>query len=57
MKTTVYLQSGTVGEVISTEAEIKEGQTVTVSLHDENGILIKETGVIKEILEIKEDWE
>lgn len=44
---TVLLTSDTVG---ITDTEIKEGNTVTVSLHDENGLPIEEAGVIAEIL-------
>nr|WP_172624045.1 hypothetical protein [Rhodanobacter glycinis] len=45
---TVLLTSGTVGTTSET-AEV--GQTVTVKLHDENGMPISETGEVAEILE------
>ncbi|NUL35079.1 hypothetical protein [Kosakonia sacchari] len=57
MKTTVALKSGTVGEIINHDAAIEEGQTVTVTLNDENGKTITETGVVAEILESLEDWQ
>lgn len=45
---TVLLTSGTVGTT-STEAEV--GQTVTIALHNENGLPITETGKVAEVLE------
>lgn len=45
---TVLLTSGTVGTT-STEAAV--GDTVTVTLHDENGNNITETGTVEEVLE------
>lgn len=45
---TVLLTSGTVGTT-STEAEV--GHTVTVTLHDENGLPVTETGEVAEVLE------
>lgn len=44
---TVLLASGTVGE---TESEVSVGDRVTVSLNDENGMPIQETGLVEEIL-------
>lgn len=43
----VLLKDGTVGEV----EKAKEGDYVTVKLHDENGLPIQKTGEVKEILE------
>lgn len=40
----------TVGTVVRGTAE--EGQTVTVELHDENGMPIQQTGVVAEVLEV-----
>jgi hypothetical protein len=45
-KMKVLLVSGTVGEV----GEAKVGEVVIVTLHDENGIEIKEKGEVEEIL-------
>ncbi len=45
---TVLLTSGTVG-TIQGSADI--GDTVTIELHDENGMPIRETGEVAEILE------
>ena len=45
---TILLASGTVGTVTS---EVAVGDTVTVKLHDENGMPIEETGVVVEVLE------
>jgi len=42
----VLLKDGTVGEVEAAEV----GEIVTVSLHDENGMPIKATGEVVEIL-------
>ena len=42
----VLLNDGTVGEVETAEV----GEIVTVSLHDENGMPIKATGEVVEIL-------
>ena len=42
----VLLKDGTVGEVETAEV----GEIVTVSLHDENGMPIKATGEVVEIL-------
>jgi hypothetical protein len=52
-KFTVLLENQTVGVVVS-DMQISDGDTVTVSLYDENGALITETGVVEEILEIDE---
>lgn len=45
---TVLLKSGTVGKV-GDACEI--GDTVTVSLHDENGTQIEVSGIVEDILE------
>jgi len=45
---TVLLTSGTVGTT-TTPAEV--GEIVTVTLQDENGMPITETGVVEEVLE------
>ena len=45
---TVILTSGTIGTT-SDVAEV--GDTVTVTLHDENGMPITETGEVAEVLE------
>jgi hypothetical protein len=42
----VLLTDGTVGTVEAAEV----GETVTVSLHDENGMPIEVTGTVEEIL-------
>ena len=39
----------TVGTVVQGAAT--EGETVTVELHDENGVPVKSTGVVVEVLE------
>jgi hypothetical protein len=52
-KFTVLLENQTVGTVVS-DTQVTDGDTVTVSLYDENGTLITETGVVEEILEIDE---
>lgn len=44
---TVLLNDGTVGQV--DQAQV--GDSVTVSLHDENGMPIQVSGVVTEILE------
>lgn len=36
------------GEVIKGEAEV--GETVTIKLHDENGMPLEQTGVVVEVL-------
>lgn len=46
--TTILLTSGTVGTT-TTPAEV--GEIVTVTLQDENGMPITETGVVEEVLE------
>lgn len=46
---TVLLQDQTVGTVEDDGVEI--GDTVTVSLHDENGVAIDVDGVVDEILD------
>jgi hypothetical protein len=43
----VRLSDGTCGEIDTA----KVGQTVTVSLHNENGLPIESTGIVEEILE------
>ena len=43
----VLLKDGTTGEVDHAEV----GSEVTVLLHDENGLPIKVTGIVNEILE------
>ena len=45
---TVILTSGTVGTT-TTEAAVDDA--VTVTLHDENGNGITETGIVEEVLE------
>jgi hypothetical protein len=45
---TVLLTSGTVG---TTQGSADIGDTVTIELHDENGMPIRETGEVAEILE------
>ena len=45
---TVLLTSGTVG---TTTTEAAVGDAVTVTLHDENGNGITETGIVEEVLE------
>ncbi len=45
---TVLLTRGTVG---TTSTESAVGDTVTVTLHDENGTGITETGTVEEVLE------
>lgn len=44
---TILLEDGTVGK---TDEDVNVGDTVTVSLHDENGMPIEATGVVKDIL-------
>lgn len=44
---TVLLQNGTVGDV---DAIVSVGDEVTVMLHDENGMPVKKTGVVAEVL-------
>lgn len=56
MKYEVLLTAGTVGTVLS-DAEVTEGQPVTVTLRDENGRAITAAGVVTEILDACEDWE
>jgi len=46
----VLLKDGTVGTVYTAEV----GDTVTVSLHDENGMPIRVTGVVEAILETED---
>lgn len=46
-KFTVALEDGTVGAVCE---EVEIGETVTVSLRDENGMPIQKTGVVAEVL-------
>ena len=48
---TVLLTSGTVGSVPDLFNDSNIGDEVTVTLHDENGMPIVETGKIAEILE------
>ena len=43
----VLLTDGTVGQV---EVEVEVGSIVIVALHDENGLPIKATGEVAEIL-------
>lgn len=45
---TVLLTSGTVG---TTTTDASVGDTVIVTLHDENGTPITEKGVVEEVLE------
>lgn len=45
---TVLLTTGTVGKTSDT---VDVGDTVTVTLHDENGVPATETGEVAEILE------
>lgn len=46
----ILLATGTTG-TIQTEHRLKEGMEVTISLHDENGNVAQETGLIAEILD------
>lgn len=48
MSTVVLLASGTVG---TTATDVAVGQTVVVTLRDENGMPITETGRVDEVLE------
>ena len=48
MKTYLLLQDGTIGALWNGIAEV--GETVTVSLHDENGNEIKKTGIVEAVL-------
>lgn len=63
MKYDVALTSQTTGRVIDSNGDdrldspVEEGHTVTVSLRDENGNPITETGVVEEILSTCEDWQ
>ena len=50
--TTLLLENDTIGTT-ETKNPIKIGSTVTVTLHDENGLLIEVTGKVVEIL----DWD
>ncbi|MDE2472699.1 MAG: hypothetical protein KGL35_29245 [Bradyrhizobium sp.] len=45
---TVLLTSGTVG---TTKNTVEIGDTVTVTLNDENGNSITESGVVEEVME------
>ena len=44
---TILLQDGTVG---TTDYDCEIGDTITVSLHDENGNNIEVTGIVEEII-------
>jgi len=44
---TILLQSQSVG---STDQDVDVGDTVEITLHDENGLELTETGVVEEIL-------
>lgn len=46
----ILLTTGTTG-TIETEQNIEEGMEISITLHDENGGRIQETGIIAEILE------
>lgn len=46
----VLIEGGTTGEVVKGVAEV--GHVVMVGLHDENGLYVKVTGKVLEILEI-----
>jgi len=48
MKTTVLLKDQTVGD---TYEAVKEGDSIEVTLNDENGNQIKKRGIVIEILE------
>lgn len=48
---TVLLRDGTVGD---TDYNAKDGDTVRVDLHDENGNQIQITGEVEEVLEEEE---
>lgn len=53
MKTYILLlQDGTVGQIHAVCVRI--GDSVTVYLHNENGKIIKKTGIVAEILETED---